>query len=244
MTKLVYQFCFLAPLWLCALAQSQPLGPKAAKALPGGRAEIRQNLGQFEKFSEVKGEINQLIERLAEANERDDRGSMFYIGSLIVQRAWKGLTADVRKWASEHADTKALDPSFCDALVDLNRFAERLERISVGPFLYDQKKEEAMVAGTRDRLFLTKVLMKSLLEKVDAEWRDKLPKWDIDVTPKSLFSEIVTLRRDVTLLKADMEKLSAHLESKQGAGQSQTMLECRSYDCGSGTWRPRCGRRR
>jgi hypothetical protein len=187
---------------------SDPIG---SKPLQMPKAELERRFKKLEGFAEKGGGIRDLVERLVEANDREDRGSVFFIGSLIVERVWKGLGSEIKRWAAKNPSVEKLDSDLFDALLELNHFTERLERLSVGPFLFDQKKEEAMVATTRDKVLLTKLVMRSFLEK---NWREELPKLDIDFSLRSLFAEVVKLKRTVSDLGEEVRRLKDETRKK------------------------------
>ena len=186
------------------------------------RVEIQKKLGTLARFAEGTGDIHGLIERLADANEREDRGSVFYIGSLIVDRLWNGLVGVIKKWAADNAAAEHLDHQIYEAVAELNRFAEKLESISVGPFVFDPKKEEAMVAQTRDRLLLTKVAMRGLMRN---NWRDELATLGVDFSLRTLFGEVVKLRADVTRLEREVKTLKG-LGARMNESSAGTPCEC------------------
>jgi uncharacterized protein (TIGR03000 family) len=189
-----------------------------------GKGDILEAVGKLEAFARPPAGFRDLGKRLAAANAQEDRGSVFFIGSVIAQRVWKGLSAEIDQWTREHPDESKdpdLDKGLSRALLDLDHFIAALERVSVGPFVFDQRKEETMVATTRDRLLLTKVVVRALLER---NWRKEVPKINIELSLTGLISEVVALRRR-------MDDLEAELKNARSDRRGHARILCIDRDC-------------
>jgi hypothetical protein len=193
-----------------------------AKPIQMDKGEIDHSYkALFSKYA-PKEKIELLLGALEDANEKGDRGSVFYVGSQLIDEVWKGLSVAIKNWERQNKTPEPpaqdkLDAELKSAIETLDQLATKLERLSVGPFLFDRTREEEMIATTKDKLLLTKVVIRAMLKN---DWRKNRALLDVDLKVESLYqvilklsdgmaaldSRVQTLEKDVQALKKQLTK--------------------------------------
>jgi uncharacterized protein (TIGR03000 family) len=142
------------------------------------------------------------------ANDRHDNASIFFVGSAIVEQAWEDLrdgilkTPDLDSEDDKNHDKKGFRPE----ILALERILTALEKLSVGPFVFDRAREESMIVSVRDRMAFTKLEIRSLLK--EDKWDEAKESLEVERNVENLYSEVWKLRRDVETLKRQVANLT------------------------------------